>query len=176
MTFGIKRLLFSGLVIIIVTCLIVGEVTVGPWSEQLCEADNHESQALYSPMPMLEVSLNEPKVNIDVSEFTDPQEIGSEAEIRVTITSRYDVYYVTVRIDLLEIPFLSGPNTTCCIEFIDGNKSRIWLVDFQANVSMVFTERIKAIAVGFGALRASAAWWGMYDAYLGQDGLLVSVS
>lgn len=176
MMFRVKRLVVSGLISVMVTCLIVSEVSVGPCSEQLSEGGNREPLVLYCPSLSPGMSLNEPKVDLTVSEFTEPQGIGSEAEIRVTVTSRYDVRYVTVRIDLLKIASFCCSNATGCIEFIDGNTSRKWLVDLQANVSMFFIERIKAVDVGVRAIRASAAWWGSCDGHLGQDGLFVSVS
>lgn len=95
-------------------------------------------------------------VNLTVSNFTEPVGVSSEAEITVVVKSRCEISNVTIRIDLSEAwPSIYSRG----ISLLDGSSSRSWMVDLQANVSMSFTERIKAFETGFGAIEVTARWW-----------------
>lgn len=82
-------------------------------------------------------------LEITVSKFTEPQGIGSEAEITVTMTSHEDIANVTTQLD-----WSRG------FDFVSGDLT--WSGNLKANVTVSFKARIKAIEIGRWGIHATA--------------------
>lgn len=163
--YRIKRLIFSGLMTIMIACLTIAGTLVTPRPEQVRtpvaaetgdETPASNTCPLACPWRRSMVGDSWLTVNLTISNFTEPVGVGSEAEITVVAKSRCDISNVTVQIVLSEAWPSVYPKG---ISFLDGSSSRSWMVNLQANISTSFTERIKAFETGFGAIEVTARWW-----------------
>lgn len=158
--FGIKRLAFSGLTGILIAGLIIAGMSLAQWPETEDELTGEYIYPLSYTSPWSSLhSIPGPSlvwVDLTVSNFTEPVGVGSEAEIAVAVRSIYDIPNVTIRIDLTRAWPSVYPRG---IAFLDGTRSRSWVVDLKGNVPVSFTERIRAFEIGFGLIKATARCW-----------------
>jgi len=96
--------------------------------------------------------------------FTEPLGVGSEADLSVTVTARYNESSVVV-VDI-KPPWVASWSTG--VKFADGGTKWVWVGDFQANVSKTFNFTIKAFEMGEGIVYGRAVQSKFYH---GSDGI-----
>lgn len=111
-----------------------------------------------SPSPEgVGVPLSPINITLLVSQFTEPQGLGSEASLTIEIVSIEDASNVTVNVSLPKgISLLEGSLT--------------WNGNLKANISSSFDVRIKAVEVGDWTISATATWYFTSDSWYGDIG------
>jgi len=159
-----SKTVVSGIVGILVACLIFASVV------------GYFEQVAFNTSPGLKLPPEAPPlgsltVTVAISNLTGPLGVGCEAVITVIITSKVNMTNVNAYFNLSR----AISDLPRGIEFISGNLT-MWNGDLRANVSMVFTTKIKAIEVGYARIRVTAIWW--YNGWLGypaEDSLWILV-
>ena len=136
-----KKIAFSATMGIILSSAIFMVITIVPWSE-------------FTSPPLDEAPSSPMTINLYVSPFTEPQGLGSEANLKIEIASIEDASNVTAKINLPE-----------GLSLVSGNLT--WNGTLQANVSSSFDARIKATKLGNWTISATVKWYLYEDSWVG---------
>lgn len=109
-----KKIALSATMGIILSSAIFMAITIIPWSE-------------FTSPPLDEAPLSPMTIDLYVSPSTEPQGLGSEANLTIEIVSTLDAPNVTAKLNLPE-----------GISLVRGNLT--WSVSLQANVSSSFDQ------------------------------------
>lgn len=93
-------------------------------------------------------------VKVVISNLTEPLGVGSEGTLTVIVTSTRNLSSVVVQFDLLQV---SG-EWPIGISLI-GENLTTWSGELRANVSMIFTAKIRVVEVGYALIKATAKWY-----------------
>jgi hypothetical protein len=140
-----RRLSIYGTAGVLVAFLIIASVVMVPWSR--LTPSSFPKPPEYSPLI----------VNAVISNLTEPVGVGSEGDLTVIATSIRDVSKVVVKFYFLQV----SSKWPIGIRFNGENASItevIWNGDLKANVSVIFTQRIKAVEVGYALIVATVTW------------------
>ncbi|MEM2972446.1 MAG: hypothetical protein QW270_08540 [Candidatus Bathyarchaeia archaeon] len=108
------------------------------------------------PSPLSEgVPLSAINITLHISQFTEPQGLGSEANLTIEIVSIEDASNVMVNVSLPE-----------GISLLEGDLA--WTGNLTANVSSSFNLRIKAVEVGNWTISATAMWYLTSNSWYGD--------
>ncbi|MGD0496305.1 MAG: hypothetical protein ABSB28_09770 [Candidatus Bathyarchaeia archaeon] len=153
MTCESKKLGISGLAGIIVASLVITSIVLAPLPRKATTPSSSGSPPLLPP--------GWPSGSFDVQAFisnlTVPLGVGSEGDLTVAVASTCDASNVVVEFDLLQV----SSEWPTGIDFIGENTTTtkvVWNGDLKANVSMIFTQRIKAVEVGYARIAATVSW------------------
>jgi len=95
------------------------------------------------------------KMWTSISEFTEPQGVGSEANLTIHMTAWEDIPEVHVGVWLGDWPWVEGE----VINFVTGNtSSNAWHGSIKAYETKSFTVRIKALKVGWSGIELVIGW------------------
>jgi hypothetical protein len=137
----VKNLVIPGIAGILLACAIFSAFAVAPWASTT-------SNVNFPQMPPGPLD-----VKLVISNLTEPFGVGSEGILTVIVTSTRNASNVIVQFDLLQV----SSKRPMGISFV-GENLTTWSGDLRANVSMIFTTRIKAVEVGYAQIVATAKW------------------
>lgn len=142
------RLIVSGLAGVVAACLIFTLVVMAPLS-------NLDRILGFPKLPPGWPS-DPLDVQVFVSNLTEPLGVGSEGEVAVIITSTKNATDVSVTMEVTSpsIP----PSWPLGITVVEGNLST-WVGDLNANISVIFNARIRAVEAGYARIWVSATWY-----------------
>jgi len=162
MIYDIRKLTISGIAGILVASLITASIVTAPWLRPATIPTFPSGLPLESPLT----------VNVIISNITEPVGVGSEAILTIILTSTCNASDVVVQFDLLQVV----DDWPTGIRFI-GENLTTWNGDLRANVSVIFTARIKAEEVGLARIKATATWYRYeYLRHEGKDSVWILVS
>jgi hypothetical protein len=146
----------------VVACLIFLTLFVTPWTE-LTRSFSPQAPQNTSIIQIPENATI--SVSLSISNFTEPQGPGSEANVTINVVSRKNMPNAQMRITLSPVYVGQGawPNMTWTpigpqgITLTDGIST--WTLNLIENVSTHIIIRVKATEVGVGVITATALWW-----------------
>jgi hypothetical protein len=141
-----RNLVVAGIAGILLAGTIFSAFVIAPWSPLNAQ--------LGSPSPPPDWRDWALSVRSFVSNLTEPLGVGSEGTLTVIVTSKRNASNVVVQFDILQM----SDSFPLGITFI-GEPLTNWSGDLRANVSMVFTARIKAVKPGLARLLVDALWY-----------------
>jgi hypothetical protein len=142
------RLIVSGLAGVVAACLIFALVVMAPLSTL--------DTILGLPKLPHGWPSNPLNVQVFVSNLTEPLGVGSEGEVAVIISSTKNASDVSVTIEVTSpsIP----PSWPLGITVVEGDLST-WVGNLNANISVIFNARIRAVEAGYARIWVSATWY-----------------
>ena len=159
----VKNLVIPGIAGILLACAIFSAFVIAPWASTTSNVDFPQMPPGW-PSGALDVKLV-------ISNLTEPLGVGSEGILTVIVTSTRNASDVIVQFDLLQVI----DELPIGISFV-GENLTTWSGDLRANVSMIFTAKIKVVEVGYARIISNATWYPFETFhYVAKDSLWILV-
>ncbi len=142
----LKNLVIPGIAGILLACAIFSAFLIVPWTSTMSELNFPPFPPGWPSGPL--------DVKMVISNLTEPLGVGSEGTLTVIVTSTCNVANVVVQFDLLQ----ASSEWPIGISLL-GENLTTWSGELTANVSMIFTTKIRAVEVGYALTKATTKWY-----------------